>query len=64
MGLKHGGHMQKVAHDLIARGLSQDEVDKIMYQNALRVFAQVTAQPKAVEKIASLAWPVRAGVGQ
>lgn len=58
IGLKHGGHMQLVAHDLIDRGLSQDDVDKIMYLNALRVFAQVTAQPQPAEKVAALAWPV------
>lgn len=58
MGLKHAGQMQLLAHDLIEAGLSQQDVDKIMYQNALRVFAQVTAQPTKAQKMASLAWPM------
>ena len=57
MGLKHAGHMQLLAHDLIDEGLSQEDVDKIMYLNALRVFAQVTAQPGPAEKLAGLGWP-------
>ncbi len=57
MGLKHAGQMQLLARDLLDEGLGQQDVDKIMYLNALRVFTQVTAQPAAAEKLAGLAWP-------
>jgi membrane dipeptidase len=56
MGLKHGIHMQLLAGDLVDQGLSQEDVDKIMYLNALRVFSQVTAQPTKAEKLAALGW--------
>ncbi|MBW2261509.1 MAG: dipeptidase [Deltaproteobacteria bacterium] len=57
MGLKHAGQMQLLAHDLLDEGLSQKDVDKIMYLNALRVFSQVTAKPGPAETLAGLAWP-------
>jgi membrane dipeptidase len=57
MGLKHAGQMQLLAHDLIGEGLSQEDVDKIMYLNALRVFTQVTAKPGPAAKLAGLGWP-------
>ena len=57
MGLKHAGQMQLLAHDLLGKGLSQEDVDKIMYINALRVFTQVTAQPGPASTLAGLAWP-------
>ncbi len=57
MGLKHAGQMQLLAHDLVGKGLSQEDVDKIMYLNALRVFTRVTAQPGPAAKLAGLSWP-------
>jgi membrane dipeptidase len=43
VGLKSAAVIQLLAKDLLDRGLTQQDVDKIMYANALRVFAQVTA---------------------
>jgi len=57
MGLKHAGQMQLVAHDLLEEGLDQEDVDKIMYLNALRVFTVVTAKPAPAEKLTGLGWP-------
>lgn len=43
VGLKTAAVIQLLAHDLLKKGLSQQDVDRIMYANALRVFARVTA---------------------
>jgi membrane dipeptidase len=57
MGLKHAGQMQLLARDLLDEGLDLEDVDKIMYLNALRVFTSVTAKPGPAEKLARLGWP-------
>jgi membrane dipeptidase len=43
VGLKTAAQFQLLAKDLLARGLSQEDVAKIMGGNALRVFRRVTA---------------------
>ncbi len=55
VGLKTAAVIQLVAHDLLSRGLTSAEVDGIMYGNALRVFAAVTAPDET-----QLAWLVTA----
>lgn len=38
--LQHSGHMQNIAHELERRGMSRDEIEKIMYGNLARYMTE------------------------